>query len=481
MSAKGHDPRLANCVKPVVEQLETRTLMTVTITEIEDSSGIPALFIRGNSANDTLLINDDPESGTVQIIANGQVRTYGPDEDTDGDGDIDGEDDGEIEVFDVDLGGGTDSITYTLDDQYVENDRSFHLDGGSGNDRIFINQDEGAFQNAELDVLIDGDSGNDTITVNLPYLVDSKLDLDVLAADGNDIVNIDVSDYLEGAYTASHLFIDVDLGSGNNLLNVIGEADAYYDSVFDLDVKGGNSTGSLRDTVNITLPTYLNGKAFIDVSLGAGDDRLNITGDVYAYMFEGVTELPYEEVAYAYTYGTPVLAVNVNGGTGHDQLNVTSSTVFLDSTALVSFQIKGNDGNDRINVNLGGAFADDETTDGDADGIDVEQGGKLIVNLDGQNGNDIVNGTFVVDDTEQEFGRGGIGGGSLDIALKGGQQLDSMSLRVIVSSATQPTFGPMGYILLDGQSNTDRATINVGDLRDDGFVKVRNIENLTVL
>jgi len=126
--------RLAQCIKPVVEGLERRQLMSVTIQQFNDSEGHNTLYIRGDSKNDTVSIVDDPASGTVSVVANGNATTWLYPDPLD-------KAFGEIEIFDVDLKGGNDVINFTtnndpIDPAYVGEPRAIHLDGDTGNDKI---------------------------------------------------------------------------------------------------------------------------------------------------------------------------------------------------------------------------------------------------------------------------------------------------------------------------------------------------------
>src|SRR5687767_13319503 len=105
--------RLASATRSVIEGLETRRLMSVTYEFKEDTSGNIQLHIRGNSANDTVKICDDQANQNFTIIANGNEKDL-----LDGDFDnVNGFDDVNFDYwrflsFDVDLGGGKDTIEY---------------------------------------------------------------------------------------------------------------------------------------------------------------------------------------------------------------------------------------------------------------------------------------------------------------------------------------------------------------------------------
>ena len=120
--------RLAECVKSVVEQLETRTMMSITVQPLQtDSESNVRLVITGDSKNDTLFITDDPVAQEVRLIRNGTPQTIAYPGGT------------PITLFDVDLGGGNDRIIFdtygdAISFNYTGENRSIHLDGTSGND-----------------------------------------------------------------------------------------------------------------------------------------------------------------------------------------------------------------------------------------------------------------------------------------------------------------------------------------------------------
>lgn len=461
--------RLAESVKPVIEQLEGRTLMSVTIKPLTtDSSGNLMLIIRGDSKNDTVVITDDPAAGEVRVVANGSNRTieYPGGPGTPG-----------IEIFDVDLGGGNDNITFIdtgspTAESYIGESRSLLLDGNTGNDNITLTIRGGLTAGSDIDVQIDGDSGNDNITVNFNYLTDSKLDLDITAGEGNDNILVNLPSVLGvgadavGPTYNSNVLVDIETGNGRNRLDLNAGASIYYDSVVDIDVKGGNSTGSSYDTLNLDFDnTVVEGKLFVDVSAMSGDDRINVMVDnlyVETINFDN-PEVPPVFV----TTPAPVVRFNINGNDGKDQITsmAEESGMYIDETAFFAFHAKGGNGDDKITVDWTGP-------------IDIALGGQAIVNIDGQNNNDTIVTSFFFDERIQEEG----GGGQIDLSVKGGQNTDNVTFKATDLSTLGVTFGPSGFgPLIDGQTGTDRATVYVVNLLTDPVVRNFEQQNVTIL
>jgi len=451
--------RLAESVKPVVEQLEGRTLMSITVSPLQtDSEGHVRLFIRGNSANDTLAITDDPILAEVRLTANGVDSTIAYP------GGV------EIEIFDVDLKGGNDSITFDvygdpINPVYVGQHRSLHLDGDTGNDTITVTIPGGIVDGSEVAVDVDGDAGNDHITLNFDAVYDSKLDVDDKDGDGNDTTLINLPALLSTAGTAGPnyaavVLVDVNQGSGKNVLQLNSQSGVYYDGVMDIHVVGGNSTGSNFDTINLDITnSVVEGKMFVNVNALNGDDRINMLCD--GLYVESVYRLNYPAYASA-----PTLVVNLSGNDGKDQITATADTngFYIDETGFMSFSSKGGNGDDKLNTNFTGP-------------IDVTIGGQLLMNIDGQNNKDSINtklffGDFVA-------GSQG-GGGQVTLQVLGGQNEDTMIALITDLSTNGAAFGPGAFgAVFDGQSNTDKINAQFVNLLVNPLVK--NFETSTVI
>jgi len=452
--------RLAESVKPVVEQLEGRTLMSITISPLQtDSEGHVRLFIRGNSSNDTLAITDDPIAGEVRLTANGVNSTIAYP------GGV------EIEIFDVDLKGGNDRLTFEtygdpINPVYVGQHRSLHLDGDTGNDTITVTIPGGIVDGSEVAVDVDGDAGNDNITLNFDAVYDSKLDIDDKDGDGNDTTLINLPTLLSSAGTAgpnysSVVILDVNQGSGKNSLTLNAQAGVYYDGVMDIHVVGGNSTGSSFDTINLDLTnSVVEGKMFVNVNALNGDDRINMLCDgLYV-------ESVYRQNGQPTYASAPTLVVNLSGNDGKDQITSTADTngFYIDETGFLSFSMKGGNGDDKLNTNFTGP-------------IDVTVGGQLLLNIDGQNNKDsIITRLFFGDFVATTTG----GGGQATVQILGGQNEDSVVANITDLSTNGAAFGPGAFgAVIDGQSNTDKIVAQFTNLLVNPLV--RNFENSSVV
>jgi hypothetical protein len=450
--------RLAESVKPVVEQLEGRTLMSITVSPLQtDSEGHVRLYIRGNSSNDTLTIVDDPGAGEVRLTANGVDSTIAyPDPVA-----------AQIEIFDVDLKGGNDRITFEvygdpINPVYVAQHRSLHLDGDTGNDTILVTIPGGIVDGSEIEVDVDGDAGNDNITLNFDSLYDSKLDVDLKDGDGNDTSLVNMPTLLStagaaGPNYASVVIFDANQGSGKNVLTVNANSGVYYDGVLDMHIIGGNSTGSSYDTINIDVTnSIVEGKFFLNVNALNGDDRINMLCD-------GLYVETFNDASYAQA---PTMVVNINGNDGKDQINSTADTsgMYIDETGFLSFGIRGGNGDDKITTNFTGP-------------IDVSVGGQLLMNIDGQNNKDTINTSVFFGDY---VGTTQGGGGQVTMQILGGQNEDNVKVLLTDLSSTGIAFGPGAFgAVIDGQSNTDKIFAQFTNLTVNPLVK--NFESATVI
>jgi len=456
--------RLAESVKPVVEQLEGRTLMSVVVSPLgTDSDGHVVLKLRGNSSNDTVTITDDPTAGEARLTVNGVNSTIAYP------GGV------EIEIFDVDLGGGDDKLTFTvygdpINPVYAKEHRSLHMDGGAGNDTISIEIPGGITNGSEVAVIIDGDSGNDNVTATFDAITDSKLDINLIDGDGNDtslvalpkVLSSDLDSTYHGPNYSSVVLFDADQGSGKNSLTVDGKAGVYYDGVLDMHIVGGNSTGSSFDTVNIDLTnSVVEGKLFLNVNTLNGDDKINLLTDgLYVETTYRQNYLPYAPA--------PTMVVNLNGNDGKDTITSTADTsgFYIDETGFLSFSIKGGNGDDKINTNFTGP-------------IDVTIGGQLLINIDGQNNKDSIDTKLFFGDFANGTSTGG--GGQVTLQILGGQNEDTIKALITdLSSGPGAKFGPGAFgAVIDGQSNTDKITAQFTNLATNPLV--RNFESSSVI
>jgi hypothetical protein len=452
--------RLAECVKPVVEQLEGRTMMSITVHPLsQDSDGHQRLVISGDSKNDTLFVTDDPVNLEVRIVKNGTPLTVAYPGGT------------PIELFDIDLGGGNDRIEFevygdAITPTYVGEQRSISLDGDTGNDTIIATIPGGIIGGSDIAVDVDGDSGNDNITLNFTYLRDSKLDVDLKDGEGNDtsLVNLPgllSTDGFASPNYNSTLFFDANQGNGKNTLTVNAATGIYYDSLVDIDIKGGNSTGGSFDTVNLDFTnSVVEGKLFVVVNTLNGDDKINT-------LMDGLYVESFNTPSYA---TAPTALFTLNGNDGKDVITTaaTTSGFYVDETALLSFAVKGGNGDDKINTNFTGP-------------INVEVGGQMVLNLDGQNNNDTISTQLFFGD-KTGSGTGGFGGGQITLQIMGGQNSDTINLLATDLSTSGILFAPGAFgMVLDGQTGTDKANVQVVNLLTPPLIRNFEQQNVIIL
>jgi len=449
--------RLAESVKPVVEHLEGRTLMSVTTSVRTDSESHLVLYMRGDSKNDTVNITDDPIAGEVRLVVNGSPSTIAYP------GGV------EFENFDVDLGGGNDKITFDvygdpINPVYTGEQRSLHLDGNTGNDTISVTIPGGIVDGSDIAVIIDGDAGNDNTTLNFDTLYDSKLTIDMTDGDGNDTSLVNLPRLLSSAGTNSPNYnsvclVDIQQGSGKNVLTLNSQSGVYFDSLLDIHVLGGNSTGSSFDTVNLDVTnSIIEGKMFVDVNTLNGDDKINTLCD-------GLYVETFNQQGYA---ASPTLLVNINGGDGKDTITSKADTsgMYIDETGFAQFNIKGGNGDDKILTQFSGP-------------MDVSVGGQLVLNINGQNNKDNIETQLFFGDFA---GTTQGGGGQVTLQILGGQNEDTMKVLITDLSTSGALFGPGAFgAIIDGQSNTDKIFAQFTNLTVNPTVRNFESSSITVL
>jgi hypothetical protein len=407
--------------RPVaLETLECRRLMTISPYQIftDPASGERGIRIIGNDANDVVTITENPAANAVTITATGRgTQTFTND----------------FEIYDIDTGGGADTVTWRVNSDYDGVDRSISLDLDSnttGTDRFDFSMN-GNFIEGSSNILfeVNGNTGNDTVVMTFGEIFDSsRVQANVDVDGGNDNVTMDFFSVgtLNDATDVSDLDVDVDLGTGTNGL-IMSLENVEQGAVTRFNVVGGSGT----DNVFTVLDGDAGGQLYLDAALAGGNDKWETFLTDLFDVSEGA--------------GVNGLArFNVNGDEGNDTLiarwdpNNTNARV-IDAGHTLDINLIGGNGNDGIVVNL-----NDSTNTG------FELDGRLRVRQDGGLGND----TF---STILTFNGDSDATGLADVYVSGGLGQDAFTVRLRDNSGGAVRYAG-GYVIVDGGADVDTLT-----------------------
>ncbi len=456
------DPRVAAAA---FEALESRICRSATYSVNDfDHNGTLDLRVRGSSSKEHVVITENPDAGTTTLWLDQNTNNIQDSKDV-----IKNFAGGSFGTIDVDLASGDDSFEYTATSAYDDQNRSLLFDMGSGNDKmkVFAAGDDGGVFNSHLNCDFDLDTGNDTADIRFGAVDHSKFDLNIDGNSGDDSIHLEMT----GDITGSSSSIAVELGSGKNKLELLSPGAVNEGSNYFVTIVGGTGV----DTVTTALTADIeDARLFITANLQAGNDVFTNTFDLQNFDVRALG----------------VVVFNVNGGDGNDTILVTRNGTFgpadIEENSLLDFELRGGNGNDNVKLDLGGNAENQR-------GIFLA--GKLIVNMDGQGGDDTVSAelSFSIDPASY---------GDLTMTMKGGDGKDKMNFKLLdffppedsgdddeeeepdpdeIPDPPDPigfTYGPAGYVLIDGQVGTDSCKLE-GQLLTN--VRVRNCESLVVV
>lgn len=378
--------------------------------------------------------------------------------------------------------GGNDTIIGGAGDDQIDlssgsNGGDDSLAGGDGNDTFF------AYQNDT----IDGGAGNDLIRVY------SDQAYNLQGGAGTDTVEIQQSYWIAGSFRLSTNGIEIIKGNGNGVRGTGGDDEMVFlnitlDNVAYIDGQGGNDTlRAFADDVRLfggAGNDSLNGSAGEDViNGGSGNDTLNggngndtidattsdAQGDDYIDAGGG------NDVIFAYGNDTII------AGTANDIIYVWSD---------YAYQILGGYGFDRIFIqnnywytgNFSRAVNDIEEIHGNYgtirgtagdDSLDFSNIALLqVAAIEGQNGNDTIQGVDVVMNIAGNAGNDSLVGSGFDDTMSGGTGNDTVLGGAGNDLIDQTTSDASGNDLISGGDGNDTIlayqndTIDAGDGND---------------
>jgi hypothetical protein len=458
--------RDARVITAACEALEGRAYFAATYSVGDfDNDGTVDLRVRGSSAKEHVVITEDPVNGTTtlwldQDFNNSKnsrdvVKTFNT----------------PFETIDVDLSSGDDTLEYYAISSFDFMTRGLHLDTGSGNDKLIVDasgENNGAFSSTIV-CDFDLDSGHDTASIKMGAVDNSLFRLNLDGGSNNDTISI----FVQGDIATASVDIDVNLGTGKNKLDVSSPATITGGSNFFLDVQGGGA-GSEYDHVTTSFTNEVqNSRLFVTANLQGGNDTFMSNLDLQGF---DVRELA-------------LVRFSLNGGDGNDTIGVsrggTVGFADIDPGAMLEIRLAGGNGNDNVKLDLGG---NEEHNRG------LFLTGRMVVNMDGQAGNDTVSADLSFAFDPASFG-------DLQMQMFGGSGNDTMLLNLLDFFPLEPeepeegeepdpdeepiippqvgfTYGPTGFLTMDAGTGSDKTTLSGTVLSQ---VRVRNSEKLTVI
>ena len=317
----------------------------------------------------------------------------------------------------------------------VTGDSTFDIDGGLGNDKLFIN--------ATLNGTANGGGGNDTLDAQ-----NSTGPNDLFGGDGNDVViGGSLDDHLDGGLGNDRLFGQagddtITGGAGNDSLVGGAGTDRLVETingnavVTNTKVTGGNGTDTLSQMEEVEL-TGNAGNNLLDasaytlgaVTLNGGDGNDTLAGGaIFGDVLDGGA-------------GTDVAKGNVSGTVTLSDSDLVSSGITDALSNIEAVSLTGSAGDDNIDAS---SFTGSVTINAGS-GNDTILGAEGASLLNGQNGADVITG---------QAGDDSILGGSGNDTLDGGDGNDRIN-------------GQDGHDSIDGGLGNDKIWGATGDLGSD--------------
>ncbi|HVK07344.1 MAG TPA: hypothetical protein VM597_01070 [Gemmataceae bacterium] len=411
-----------------------RTRLTVTElgARVVPAVVLTTLDLDGDGAADDIRIVGDTQNTRVTLQDNG-ANTVTIAIDANGDGDLtDGGDSigvphnfqGDSVAFDINLGGGNDTVEYTTTGNYSASTRTLWVNLGGGNDKFQFTANAFDTLNASAIAFdLTGGGGNDTVGIQFDEVRKGLVAVTTDLGAGSDTYTSAFDRIDDGAAVT----LRTELGAGPNVYTADFQEVGFGDrGSVDLDVVGGAQV----DTVQLNMHDDI-GNGTKASRFSAAVDLLG-GNDVYKALFDRAGNVfrvdDHSQAAFA-----------VRGGAGDDALTAAQTgaagTIRIDPDALLSLDLAGGLGNDQLVTDFGATDT-------------FELIGALRVRMDGGLGADALT-CLLANEADTT--------GDYDVALRAGAGKDTMAFS-LVNNAGTPTLGPTGKALLDGGLGTDTLT-----------------------
>ena len=248
ISRRRHTRQVCSATRSVLEPLETRRLLSGTVTAAFNSAGV--LIIQGDGAPNAIEVHLQRTVGYTITATDGNttILSSAPGATPVTDGVFIPPLSGPLTPGSVLLGGGDDIVTLSGDFAFHD----FAIDTGSGNDQVFANGSQGAGTFS-----VKTGNGDDAVTLTADaFLTHSNVD----TGNGNDVLTLAGYSTFQGTHTYT-------TGGGNDLVIV----DAYDPFIGTHTIDTG--AGADRVEIHAGLDTF---QGSFTVRLGSGSDTLAI-------------------------------------------------------------------------------------------------------------------------------------------------------------------------------------------------------------
>lgn len=367
-----------NRFQPRLEALEDRQVPAFSVWQQGAT-----LFLKGSSGPDYVDIQD-VGNGNYNVQADGnfgvnysgisriRINAYGGD-----DGVtfyVDNKSMGSPTLrMDVDLGSGNDKFDADIYGSSVMMGPAipmapchyeFNVDGGSGNDDIYMGFFADLHSGDRLRVRLNGQSGNDYVGFRYGGSnYGGAIHTDVFGGSGSDTVNAFLGSTSSEGYNAGTIQLDVGGESGNDNLffgfetytNGNGELlplNGYtYENTGELKVRMRGGHGDDNLTVGFNDYTSLNNSGEVKFAIdgGAGKDTISI-GNYNTMGSNVASSLPVESSISAPLINTGYIDMSVEGGSNKDNINVDTILAADATDAYFRLRVKGEGNADNIRV-----------------------------------------------------------------------------------------------------------------------------------
>ncbi len=432
------------CFRPALEEFEGRFLPSVSVTPFTDpASGAPGLRILGDARNNTVQVTDDSTTQTTTVVADGVTRSFSQ----------------QFTVFDIELRGGNDELTFTPVGDFDGRQLSLLVDLGNGNNQFAFNRSEvQILDHSRITLDVEGGNGNDFLDVHFGPIADSTVNVAANLFGGADTglvrgVVTPSSISFGGGIRNSSVDVAVDLGTGDNDFRFnfgsdLGKLDTFGPSTMNVSITGSDRAGD-RDNIVFFADGEANSGSTLNVNV-----RLQSGNDTFRGVFDANKfEIDDDDEANPFTGGAAHFTVD--GGAGNDLLTMGSINQehTIELTGLFDINLQGGQGRDTISVDFGGpgGFSNDEE---EFEQLARNRSFRLRADGGGDSDTLLVN---VSNTSNEDLGATF----SYDVALRGGAGSDLMvfnGVNPLAGSDNGPSFGPAGAVLIDGGSGINFAT-----------------------
>ena len=390
-------------IRPCLEILEARQLLSVTITPLKDPSGAAELLVRTDGVNDSVTITDNSLKGTTTVKADIQVS----------------------------LGKGENHFTFNPDQTPITNHSDVNLNvvGHNGND--FVNLSFGEILESRVNVQATGLGGSTT-----PQSANAVRDTITFGVEKTGVRNSSVNVNIGLGHGQNNLLFKygIDLGHLAPPAGTPGSAGDFGPSIMSVNITGSDRR---RDTANVKL--FANGEVNTGSTLNfgtkflAGNNSFNAVFDANTFQIDDDGG---EFISGAHLGGAAHF--NIQVGSGNDSISFKSinQSHTIELSGLLDINILGGSGKDTIRTDFGGAgFTDDDPFELRATNRDFR------LHVAGGPGDET---------TKVNLANASTATFAYDVAIQGGSRMNDITFVGTNPSGGTPTFGPAGAVAING-------------------------------